>query len=281
MPTTTPPGGGPTPEALERGELVFFPQAPFPLPAGDDLAFLLAQRAAALGHKHISCNPQTGALTGLARQGAQQPERLRRLLIEFSRGVAAWLEQALPAYRGGVEPDRASFRPEEEATRRLRPNARNDLLHVDAFPGRPARGRRLLRVFANVNPAEPRVWATSEPLPQLLPRYRGRVRRWGAGWFHEVGARILGLLQPAGKRTSPADVFMLRLHDYLKGDLEFQQRGQRRLWRFPPGSAWLAMTDACTYAELRGRFALEHSFFVAPAVLACPELNPARLVGAA
>jgi hypothetical protein len=276
MPTTTPPA----PEALERGGLVFFPQAPFPLPAGDDLAFLLSLAAAGPRHKHISCDPRSGELTGLARPGAGQAGRLRGLLADFSRGVTAWLGEALPAYRGGVEPDRASFRPDEEATRRLRPNARNDLLHVDAFPGRPARGRRILRVFANVNPLEPRVWATSEPLPRLLPRYRDRVRRSAAGWFHEVGARVLGLLRPPERRTGPADVFMLRLHDFLKGDLDFQQRGPRRLWRFPPGSAWLAMTDACTYAELRGRFALEHSFFIDPGVLALPELAPARLVAA-
>ena len=33
-------------------------------------------------------------------------------------------------------------------------------------------------------------------------------------------------------------------------------------------AVWLAMTDACTYAVLRGRFALEHSFFITPRVLA-------------
>ena len=71
---------------------------------------------------------------------------------------------------------------------------------------------------------------------------------------------------------------MLRFHDYLKTNEEFQERGSKRLWSFPPGSAWLAMTDACCYAELRGRFALEHSYFIAPGVLACPELAPARLV---
>lgn len=278
---TTPPAGAPAPEPLERGELVFFPRAPFPLPEGDDLEFLLQQRAGGLGHKHVSYNPHTRELTGLARIDEKQFEHARTLLNTFALGVAAWLAEVLPAYAGGIEPDRASFRPEEEATRRLRHHARNDLLHVDAFPGRPARGRRILRVFANINPVEERVWATSEPLPRLLPRLRDRVRRSAAGWFHGLGAFMLGLMQPPQDRTSPSDVFMLRLHDYLKGDLDFQQRGPRRLWRFPPGSAWLAMTDACTYAELRGRFALEHSFFIAPGVLVRPELAPARLVGAA
>jgi hypothetical protein len=267
------------PEPLERGELIFLPRAPFALPEGDDLAFLLGTRAGGPRGKHVCLDPRTGELTGFLRTGDEQAGRLQGILKRFSEAVASWLAEALPTYRGGVEPDRATFRPEEEATRRLRPHARNDLLHVDAFPGRPAHGRRILRVYANVHPEEPRVWATSEPLPRLLSRYAGRVQQSSAGWFHEWGARLRALV--GAGQPSPSDVFMLRLHDYLKSDLDFQQRGPRRLWRFPPGSAWLAMTDACTHADLRGRFALEHSFFVSPHVLALPDVAPASLLRAA
>lgn len=263
------------PEGLERGELVLLPTAPFSLPSQDDRDFLLQQEALP-GHKHLCFNPHTHSLSGSRRIDDAQEARLRRVLAEFSRTVTAWLVEVLPEYRGGIEPDRATFRPDEEATRRLRLHARNDLLHIDSFPGRPAHGRRLLRVFVNLHPSEARVWATSEPLPRLLDRYRERVRRSSAGWFHELGARVwklLGLATP-----SPSDLFLLRLHDYLKNDQEFQQRGTRRLWRFPPHSSWLAMTDVCSYAELRGRYALEHSFFISPKVLRCPEFAPARLV---
>ena len=81
-------------------------------------------------------------------------------------------------------------------------------------------------------------------------------------------------------RRSPSDRFMLRLHDFLKASQDFQRHGSRRLWYFPPGSAWLAMTDSCTYAELRGRHALEHSFFVRPEVLVRPDLAPEALLRA-
>src|SRR5271154_6832068 len=47
----------------------------------------------------------------------------------------------------------------------------------------------------------------------------------------------------------------------LKAHDEFQERAPKKLWTFPPGSVWLAMTDACSHAVLRGRFALEHSYF--------------------
>jgi hypothetical protein len=166
----------------------------------------------------------------------------------------------------------------EEATRRIRRNARNDLLHVDAFPDRPARGRRILRVFANVHPTQDRVWVTTLPLEELVKRLGDRVQRSSAGWLHDWGVRLLDRFRPQRRRHLGSDVFMLRLHDYMKSKVDFQLRSPRRLWKFPPGSAWLAMTDACCHGELRGSFALEHSFFVAPAVLANPDVAPARLV---
>jgi hypothetical protein len=266
-------------ERLESGEVVFFEKAPFAVPAGDDHAFLLGQQMGRVAHKNISYNPHNARVGGHSRAGREQEARLAGVLGDFSRAVVAWVAEALPRYAGGCEPDRVSYRPEEEATRRLRHNARNDLIHVDAFPGRPARGRRILRVFANVNPSEPRVWATSDPLPVLVPRYRGEVE--GRRSLRDAGARLLELFRGPEARRAPSDWFMLRLHDFLKANGRFQTKGNRRLWHFPPGSAWLAMTDACSHAVLRGRYAMEHSFFVSPSVLARPDLTPEALLRAA
>jgi hypothetical protein len=275
------PAGGDAPEArLEQGEVLFYPTAPFSLPQGPDHDFLLRQEQAPLGHKNISFNPHTRRVSGALLRGEDQLDRLADLFAAFSAAVAGWLHDALPRYQGGCEPDRASFRPLEEATRRLRSTARNDLLHIDAFPNRPARGRRILRVFANINPAEPRIWVTSEPLSRLLARY-GKDVAGGPAWLRVLGEGLLGLFRPPQGRCASSDRRMRRLHDGLKHSYEFQTRAPRRRWSFPPGSAWLAMTDGCTHAELRGRFALEHSFFVSPSVLVLPELAPAALLGAA
>ena len=73
---------------------------------------------------------------------------------------------------------------------------------------------------------------------------------------------------------------MLRFHDYLKGCDDLQDRGPKKRWIFRPGSAWLAMTDACSYAVLRGRGVLEHSWFVRSEGLALPEESPAALLAA-
>src|SRR5262249_53510025 len=123
-------------ERLERGEVIYIPACPFDLPQGDDRRFLLEQRLASRVHKNISYDPATGRAGGFAQQSPEQAERLRQLLASFSRTAVAWLGSVLPDYQAGWKLDRVSFRPEEEATRQLRHKARNDLLHVDAFPTR-------------------------------------------------------------------------------------------------------------------------------------------------
>src|SRR5262245_56946775 len=182
---------------LEHGEVLFFPKAPFPLPGGEDHLFLLRQSMGGAIHKNISYNPHTGKVAGFARMEPAQVEHLQRILARFSQTVRDWLPTALPCYVNGHEADRVSFRPEEEATRKLRRNARNDLLHVDAFPGRPAKGRRILRVFANINPKEPRVWATSDPLQVLFEQYRDAVDQASSGWVRQLGARLVDWVRPA------------------------------------------------------------------------------------
>lgn len=269
------------PERLERGEVIFFPKCPFPLPEGDDHRFLLEQELANRVHKNISYNPHTGKAGGFLNRSPEEATRLRELLAEFSRALTGWLAGALSRYAAGWRLDQVSFRPEEEATRQLRLTARNDLLHVDAFPSRPANGWRILRVFANVNLTDPRVWVTSDTFPQLLARYGetvGLPRGQSARLVERLGHQVLGIFQPGRKRRSPYDAFMLRLHNFLKANDDFQERAARRFWHFPPGAAWMVLTDTASHAALRGRYALEHSYFLDPASLALPEESPAALL---
>jgi hypothetical protein len=271
----------PLAERLERGEVLFYPTAPFSLPQGDDLDFLFRQELGNLAHKNISYNPAFGKVNGFVRTSAAQVEQLRRIFARFSEAATEWLASILPQYSQGWQLDRGSFRPQEEATRRLRPTARNDLIHVDAFPGRPSRGNRILRVFANINPREPRIWVTSDPFSRLLKRYgeaAGLPGCHGGRWLQELGQSVLALFRPGRARRSDYDLFMLRFHDYLKLNDEFQERGPKYLHTFPPSSVWVAMTDTCSHSVLRGRYALEHSYFVSPAVLALPEESPPVLL---
>lgn len=268
-------------ERLERGEVIYYPVCPFSLPKGDDLQFLLQQRLANRAHKNISYDPHTTKIAGFARRSSEQAEHLRILLAGFSQTVTSWMVRMFPNYSRAWRLDRVSYRPEEEATRKLRLSARNDLLHVDAFPSRPTNGQRILRVFANINPTDPRVWMTSDPFGRLLERYGQKVGLPGrprTEWMWRMRQQVLRLFHPTRPERSPYDGFMLRFHDFLKANEDFQERGPKRFWSFPPGSGWLAMTDTCSHAVLRGRYALEHSYFVPPEVLSLPAEAPAALL---
>lgn len=268
-------------ERLERGDVVYFPVSPFSLPQGADLEFLLEQRLGGRAHKNISYDPRTARAGGFWQTSPTQAERLRRLLADFSHAATEWVAAAFPLYAQHWQLDRVSYRPEEEATRRLRLTARNDLLHVDAFPSRPTNGWRILRVFVNVNPSEPRVWVTSDPFAKLLARYGERVRLpafAGTGWMKKLGEGMLGVFQPKLRQRSEYDSFMLRLHNFMKRDQDFQDHCPKHFWHFQPGSAWMAITDTASHAVLRGRYALEHSYFLSPESLALPEESPAALL---
>jgi hypothetical protein len=277
-PSEATPGGPGLAERLERGEVVYCPACPFAL-SEEDRRLLLAQRLASRAHKNIGYDPTTGKVTSFLRRSPEEAQRLGEVLAAFSRTATAWLASALPRYAAGWQLDRVSLRPQEEATRKMRLTARNDLLHVDAFPTRPSHGARILRLFVNLNPVEPRVWVTSETFPQLLARFGERVGLPGRenGLLGRLGVGVLGLLG-LRRRRSPYDAFMLRLHNAMKADADFQRDCPKREWHFPPGSTWLVITDTASHAVLRGRFALEHSYFVVQRTLALPAESPAALL---
>lgn len=267
------------PERLERGEVVVYPVCPFVLPDGAELQFLLEQHQGLRFHKNVSYDPLNERASGHRACNKKQRDRLTDLLADFSRVASSWVASELPGYAGGWKLDRVSYRPIEEATRRLRPNARNDLLHVDAFPTRPSQGHRILRLFVNLNPTEPRVWVTTDPFAKLLERFGKEAGLPGTptSLWNQIRNGLFSLFAPA-RVPSPYDEFMVRFHHYLKRNDEFQERCFKRYYHFPPMSAWLAMTDAACHAVLRGRYALDHSYFVAPQTLALPDEAPAALL---
>ena len=265
-------------EALEADEVVAFDTCPFPLPTPEDREFLPRQRVAA-GWKNVAWDPGRERLLGLRAPSEADAARVRGLLSRFSEEATRWLAGVLPRHAASWQPDQATLRPLDEADRRLPRSARNDLLHVDAFPGRPSRGRRILRLFVNLHPAHDRVWVTSMPASDLIARHADRLglpgrTRWIDRWR---------LLLPAPPGRTPYDACMLRLHDRLKADRELQETAPRRTWRFAPGSAWLAFTDGVSHAVVSGALAMEHSWFVPLHALAQPDRSPAatlaRLAG--
>ena len=266
-------------EQLELGHILYFPESPFLL-APEDRAFLLAQRQTEAGyHKNIAYRPLEDRMTGTGNLAAADAARLRGILRSYSDWASRCVEALLPAYSGALKKDFASYRPIEEHGRQARVTARNDLAHVDAFPTRPTHGDRILRVFTNINPQRGRVWVTSETFEGLAERFARQVgippAPGPASQSFVRLARALGLRQ---WDRAPYDAFMLRFHDFLKQNSDFQQNCAKQRWEFPPGSAWICYTDMVSHAVLSGQYALEQTFIVALSAMLLPEKSPIRIL---
>lgn len=268
-------------ERLELGEVIHFPECPFAFLDEEDNEFLLEQRLSNSLHKNISYAADTHNLTGALLRSREQRQRLESLLARFSERADMWLADQLPRYASDCRRERVSLSPAEEATRPLRHTARNDLLHIDAFPTRPTRGRRILRLFVNVSLSEPRIWVTSERFPKLLSRYGTRAglpADLRSTWWTKLRRSVFGAFDAKQRSSTPYDEFMHRFHNFLKLNDEFQEKSAKRLWSFAPGSAWLFFTDYVSYANLRGRFLLDQTFLVAPQTLLLPQQAPLELL---
>ena len=122
-------------------------------------------------------------------------------------------------------------------------------------------GRRKAAVFCGFSPTSirpsrasgsrlrrsRRCWKSTAKRPVC----RGRT---GMDWLEQLREGVVRLFRPGKMKRSVYDSFMLRFHDFLKRNEGFQERGPKRLWTFPPGSAWIAFTDTCSHSVLRGRY---------------------------
>jgi len=265
---------------LEAGAILYFSSPPFDLPERD-VEFLLALKPAdSRLHKNISYRPESDVLRGFSDEAKKA--RVQEIMRNYAAQVRAFVAAFLAPYAQCMQMDYASFRPLEEEGRDLSLHKRNDLLHVDAFPSRPTRGARILRVFTNVNPAKDRVWVVGERFPALavrfangagLPRYAGSSRAWTS---LKSGLRRVGL--PIADRA-PYDEFMLHFHDWLKENNDFQSspEGKEQI-AFPPMATWLVFTDGVPHAALSGQFAMEQTFIIPIEALVASEVSPIRVL---
>jgi hypothetical protein len=179
--------------------------------------------------------------------------------------------------------DYASFRPEQEEGRDLPVHKRNDLLHFDAFPTRPMHGRRILRCFTNVNPTEGRIWNTTVGFSTLATKFAtdAGLAGFAAHGSPRSNPLIRALKKAFGMKAvdhSAYDRFMLRFHDYLKENTEFQQSCPKTRIEYAPGSTWLCYTDSVPHAVLSGQYALEQTFIIPLQAMVAPEKSPLRVL---
>jgi len=256
--------------ALEAGDLLFLPRLRFPIEAGEAPLFTPAILGSS---KNASFDPATGRLGGTTAAGGDA-ELLRALMQRFSGAAADVVDRVLPHYRGQVTRGRASFRPAEIAGRQTTWRKDDTRLHVDSFPATPSGGRRILRVFTNVNPeGRARAWRIGDDFEATARRFAERLRLPIPG-----SAAVLALLRVTKTPRTAYDALMLQLHDRMKEDEDFQQRSPQAAIDFPAGSTWLAFTDQVSHAAMSGQYQLEQTFLLPVAAMLEPERSPLRIL---
>ena len=256
---------------LEAGRVLFLPALEFALsPSEVDWVRAAAQEARdGEGGKSVSYDPATGVCKAGPLSEALV-DRLAETMARFSQLATGLVEGLFPAYAPGLEPARASFRPVEVEGRSQSWRKDDRRLHVDAFPSRPLGGRRILRVFSNVDPAgQPRSWRLGEPFEAHARRFQSRLPRPSRSRAFMLSR--LGLTR--GRQTS-YDQLMLGLHDAAKRDPAYQSAAEAHLQDFPAGSSWIVYTDQTPHAALAGCCALEQTFHVRPDVMVDPGSAP-------
>ncbi len=267
---------------VEKGQILFFRQPPFVLPE-DDRNFLVNHKACdSRLHKNISYRPGKDLLRGFS-DGKENQQRVHRIMRDYSSQVAQFVSRFLAPYAGKLLMDFASFRPLEEDGRNLPLHKKNDLLHVDAFPSRPTRGGRILRVFTNVNPSKGRVWFVTDRFPALARKFASDdgLKSIAVDGASNFAGRLTHALHAIGLPVtdrSPYDKFMLRFHDFLKENTAFQTGCEKERLEFPPMATWLVYTDGVPHAALSGQFAMEQTFIVPVEALVAPEHAPIRVL---
>lgn len=256
--------------ALEEGRIVFCPRLLFDL-SESERRFLTP--ACLNGKsKNVSYRPQTGALQGTSATGADR-DNLLAMLRRYHEQATAFLNAICPDYRSNLTAGFTSFRPAQIAGRASSWRKDDTRLHVDAFPSRPLQGLRILRVFSNVNPLEPRHWRVGEPFEDIARTFLPKIKPQlpGSAW-------LLQTAHITKTRRSPYDHLMLGIHDGMKADEVYQEESRQTPLAIPPGATWACFTDSVSHAAMSGQFCFEQTFYLPVNGMQSPAKSPLKVL---
>jgi hypothetical protein len=255
---------------LEGGDVLCQPTGFFTIDAREQLLFSPSVLA---GGKNVSFDPATGQVGGSGLTGERR-EALGRMMSRFSDEALAFVARTCPSYAPRITRGRTSFRPVEIAGRPSSWRKDDTRLHIDAFPATPVHGRRILRVFANVNQqGQPRSWRLGDSFDAVGAYFAPKLKMPLPG-----SGAVLRLLRITKTPRSAYDALMLQLHDRMKEDAGYQARAPQSSFDFPAGSAWIAFTDQVSHAAMAGQYQLEQTFMLPVDAMSAPERSPLRVL---
>lgn len=259
--------------ALENGKIVYFPNLSFEFSLAEQA--LLTPQILIAGMKNISFNPKNNKVKGIIESKEKSLSSLMTLLmIRFFNNSRFLLNNILPHYQGALQIGRTSYRPIEVLGRKASLLKDDTRLHVDAFPATPNQGKRILRVFSNVNPEnKARLWHLGEPFEQVAQQFLPKLKKPFLGY-----RKLLSLLKITKSYRSLYDHMMLSLHDEMKKSDAYQNKVKKTEMPFPAGATWVVMTDCVSHAALSGQFLLEQTFYLEPSKMKDPQKSPLRIL---
>lgn len=259
-------------QALEHGSLIYFPHLAFHL-FPEEMP-LLTTRFSTQKRKNISYQLLNDQLQGAYQASPQEQSLLRAMLARYANQAHQLLKNVFPHYQNALIWGRTSYRPVQVLNRITSYRKDDKRLHVDAFPSSPHQGKRILRVFCNINPhGEDRVWRLGEPFEAVATRFLPKIKKPFPGV-----ATLLQLLRLTKGLRTAYDYYMLQLHDTMKGDEHYQKNARQIEMRFPPGSTWIVQSDQVSHAAMSGQFMLEQTFYLPVKAMQNPALSPLRVL---
>lgn len=241
---------------LEQGAVLYFPDLHFRFEPGEER--FLDSRYSDGKSKNINLRATDTAVRGA--QGTEQDlADLYRLIHRYAEFSEKLVLSLFPEYGPYMTRAGTSLRPSQIAGRAVSWRKDDTRLHVDSFPSNPLLGKRLLRVFHNIDPEAPRVWRVGEPFADFAQRFVPKTRGMWPGQ-----AALMKLLHITKRTRSEYDHRMLQLHDLAKADLDYQASVPQQEFHFPPGSTWIVFSDQLLHAAMRGRAMMEQTIYLDP-----------------
>jgi len=258
---------------LESGQVLFFPELSFAVEEQEKR--LLSPQLLSGERKNISLDTTKQALHGQHQANADD-EAVSRMMTRFAQSARHLLDNVLPHYSGNLITGRTSFRPVEVTGRASSWRKDDTRLHVDSFPATPVQGKRLLRVFSNINPAgKPRSWRVGEDFAHLAQHFVPSLSAPLPG-----SSALLRALHITKSTRSAYDHYMLQLHDSMKRDMGYQQSVAQTAVDFPAQTTWIVFTDQVSHAAMGGQHLLEQTFYLPVDAMQTPAQSPLHILQA-
>lgn len=258
--------------SLEKGQIIYL-EDHYPKIKEFDQIFL-TQEILARNSKNVSYNFLNNKISGIIKKDKILTKSIQDFMHSYALLAKHLVDTLLPNYSHSLEWGRTSFRPAEIQGRKTSKRKDDTRLHVDAFPSTPVHGKRILRVFSNINPHnQPRVWHVGEPFFNVLQHFKNEIPN-----YRSFTALLLKLAKITKTKRSKYDHFMLNLHDKMKLNDDYQNNLAKKRIEFPANSTWIVFTDQVSHAALSGKFLLEQTFYLPINCLKNPEISPFELL---